>query len=292
MHIGGHTEFGTIERILLKRPQEGFVSQVKLASQWEVEGYAACPDYDRACLEYDAFLKLLAKVILHTDVLPADETVGIDSIYVRDAVVMTDQGAILCNMGKAGRRAEPQTVGRHLQTLGIPLLGSITGEGQLEGGDLIWLPPNTLVVGEGYRTNAEGIRQLKALTAPFVDHVVTVPLPHWQGPGDVLHLMSLISPIDHDLAVVYSRLLPIPFRKWLLAGGLRLIEVPDSEYDSMGCNILAIAPRECVMLAGNPITRALLLDAGATVHEYVGEEISKKGAGGPTCLTRPLLRRN
>jgi N-dimethylarginine dimethylaminohydrolase len=145
------------------------------------------------------------------------------------------------------------------------------------------------VVGRGYRTNADGIRQLRAMLGNRVD-IVEVPLPHWQGPHDVMHLMSLISPIDHGMAVVYSRLLPVPFREWLLDRGIHLVEVPDEEFDSMGTNVLALAPRRCLMLAGNPRTRVALERAGADVVEYEGTEISVKGAGGPTCLTRPLER--
>jgi N-dimethylarginine dimethylaminohydrolase len=194
-------------------------------------------------------------------------------------------------MGKVLRRGEPTAIGEFLPQLGVPILGAITGEGRLEGGDVVWLDEHTLAVGRGYRTNDEGIRQLRRLTADLVDEFIVVPLPHWQGPNDVLHLMSLISPIDHKLALVYSRLLPVPFREWLLARGIKLLEVPEAEYESMGCNVLAVAPRRCIMLSGNPQTRAMLVNEGIEVWEYEGEEISRKGAGGPTCLTRPIWRR-
>jgi N-dimethylarginine dimethylaminohydrolase len=193
-------------------------------------------------------------------------------------------------MGKRERRGEPSAAGEYLRELGIPILGAITGEGRLEGGDLIWLDERTLVVGQGYRTNEEGIRQLKDLTSGLVEELVVVPLPHWRGPDGVFHLMSMISPIDFDLAVVYSRLLPVPFRQWLIDRGMKLVEVPDSEFRSMGCNVLATSPRRCITLAGNPQTKRMLEDQGVGVSEYVGEEISRKGAGGPTCLTRPLVR--
>ena len=147
-----------------------------------------------------------------------------------------------------------------------------------------------MAVGEGYRTNTEGIRQFKILLGALAEEVISVPLPHWTGPGDCLHLMSNISPIDHDLYLVYSRLLPIPFRKYLLHRQIQLIEVPDDEYDSMGCNVLALAPRKVIMIKGNPITQKLLESEGVEVHTYDGSEISIKGAGGPTCLTRPFFR--
>ena len=162
--------------------------------------------------------------------------------------------------------------------------------GLLEGGDVAWLDGRTIAVGRGYRTNDAGIAQLRALLGDRVDEFITVALPHWRGAGDVFHLMSIISPVDRDLAVVYSPLMPVPFRERLLAEGKTLIEVPDEEFARMGANILAIAPRRCVLLDGNPITRAKLEAAGAEVLTYEGSEISVKGGGGPTCLTRPLVR--
>jgi len=155
---------------------------------------------------------------------------------------------------------------------------------------VLWLDRRTIAVGRGYRTNDEGILQLRRLLGHAIDELITVPLPHWRGESDVMHLMSLVSPVDADLAVVYSRLLPVPFRDWLVARGMTLVETPDEEFESMGTNVLALAPRQCLMLAGNPRTRAALERAGATVVEYDGSEISVKGAGGPTCLTRPLRR--
>ena len=160
----------------------------------------------------------------------------------------------------------------------------------MEGGDVAWIDERNLAVGLGYRTNAEGIRQLRALLGSGVDRVVPVPLPHWRGPDDVFHLMSMFSPVDRDLAVVYSPLLPVPFRQLLLKKGYELVEVPHEEFESMGCNVLAAGPRRCVAVDGNPVTRRRLEAAGAEVHTYRGREISTKGGGGPTCLTRPLVR--
>jgi N-dimethylarginine dimethylaminohydrolase len=174
--------------------------------------------------------------------------------------------------------------------MAVPIVGEITEPGSLEGGDVVWLDERTIAVGRGYRTNEEGILQLRSMLADSIDEMIVVPLPHWRGPGDVLHLMSLVSPVDRDLAVVYSPLLPVPFRERLLEGGYALVEVPAEEFDTMGTNVLALGPRDCVMLAGNPRTRAALERAGVRVVEYVGDEISVKGAGGPTCLTRPLAR--
>ena len=201
-----------------------------------------------------------------------------------------DRGAILGRMGKPDREGEPSALERALRRAGVPIVGRILPPGRLEGGDVAWVDSRTVAVGRGYRTNTEGIRQLRSLLGSSVDHVVAVPLPHWRGPADVFHLMSLFSPVDANLAVVYSPLLPVPFRELLLKRAIELIDVPHEEFDSMGCNVLAVGPRRCVMLEGNPSTRTLLEAAGAEVHTYRGYEISRKGAGGPTCLTRPLRR--
>jgi len=160
----------------------------------------------------------------------------------------------------------------------------------LEGGDVAWLDQKTLAVGHTYRTNEEGIKQLKTLLEPKGIEVLVAELPHYKGENDVFHLMSILSPVDKDLAVVYSPLMPIKFRNELIGRGFQLVEVPQEEFESMGCNVLAIAPRKCIMVAGNPRTREALISAGCDVMEYQGEHISVMGGGGPTCLTRPLLR--
>ncbi len=191
---------------------------------------------------------------------------------------------------KPQRAGEPAAQEVALRLLGYPVLGAIQPPGKLEGGDVVWLNERTLAVGQGYRTNQAGIAQLRSFLGNTIDQLLTVPLPHWRGASDVFHLMSIVSPVDRDLAVVYSPLMPVPFREQLLKQDMTLVEVPDQEFDSMGANVLALAPRRCVMLSGNPVTRARLEAAGAQVLEYEGSEISLKGGGGPTCLTRPLQR--
>jgi N-dimethylarginine dimethylaminohydrolase len=290
MEHGGHSEVGTIQKIVLKHPKEAFISNDTISKQWQELNYKGIPDLDKAIEEYEEFVKLLKQHIPELYFLPTDKRTGLDSLYVHDPVIMSDQGAILCNMGKEQRRGEAAAMGDFFQQHGIPILGTIRGKGRIEGGDVVWLDQRTIAVGRGYRTNDEGIRQLKNLLNDLTDESIVVPLPHWEGPGDVLHLMSFISPIDYDLALVYSRLMPVPFREWLLARGMKLVEVPDEEYPTMACNVLAVAPRKCIMLKGNPRTKKLLESKGVTVWEYEGEEISRKGEGGPTCLTRPILR--
>jgi N-dimethylarginine dimethylaminohydrolase len=240
--------------------------------------------------EYEAFEKILKDNGAEVLYFPQEDSVNMDSIYCRDAAIATSKGMIICNMGKAGRVNEPVVQQRAFEANGIPVLGMITAPGTLEGGDVAWLDEKTLAVGHTYRTNEEGIRQLTAFVSPLGVTVISVPMPHYKGPSDVFHLMSVLSPVDSNLAVVYSPLIPIVFRNELIARGYELVEVPDAEFDSMGCNVLALAPRVCLMVKGNPITKARLEKAGCKVIEYEGEEISVKGGGGPTCLTRPVMR--
>ncbi len=222
--------------------------------------------------------------------LPQDDTVTLDSIYTRDASILSARGVILASMGKKQRSDEPAVQEVVLRRRGWPVAGTVHLPGQIEGGDLVWLDSRTLAVGLGARTNPVGIRQLRILLGDSFDDVIVVPLPDDPGQHDVMHLMSLISTVDRDLAVVYLRLLPENFQRMLKDRGYRLVDVPDEEFETMGTNVLALGPGDCVMLDGNPKTRAALEQAGARVQVYDGREISLKGGGGPTCLTRPLAR--
>jgi N-dimethylarginine dimethylaminohydrolase len=292
------TDHGPWTRILVRHARDAFGSDATIARDWRTLNFTAPPDYARAIEQYDHFVELLragAPVSLcaassssSPDVAASRDGLTIDAIYVRDAAVMCAAGAILCRMGKPARAHEPHVLATSLAALGIPVVGAIEAPGTLEGGDVTWLGPRLAAVGRGYRTNDEGIRQLRALLGDSVDDLIVVPLPHYRGPGDVFHLMSILSPVDRDLAVVYSPLMPVPFREHLLRLGCRLVEVPDDEFASMGANVLALGPRRCLMVDGNPRTRAALERAGADVAVYDGSEISLKGGGGPTCLTRPI----
>lgn len=284
-------EFDPIDLLVVKHARDAFASQTHCDAEWRALNFTAAPDFDKATDEYDAFLNAVTATNPRVELLAADERAGLDSVYVRDASIAAPRGMILCRMGKAARQGEPAVQGGQFREREIPVIGVIQPPGQIEGGDVVWFDERTVAVGRGYRTNDEGIRQFAALLGHTVD-VVTVPLPHYRGPSDVFHLMSIISPVDRDLAVVYSPLMPVPFREWLIGRGITLVEVPESEFDSMGANVLAVAPRQCVMVAGNPMTKARLEQAGATVTEYSGAEISIKGGGGPTCLTRPVSRRS
>jgi arginine deiminase len=288
---GCQSMYAPVRRMLLKHPRQAFVDQAHVDAQWQDLFYLGRPDFNKAVAEYDRFVNILEQFDFEINFASGiGKQTSLDSLYMHDPIVVSERGAILCNMGKTARVPEPEAAIKYLQDLGVPVLGRITEEGKLESGDVLWVDERTLAIGQGFRTNAEGLRQLRELLGSSVSDIIPVPLPYWTGPQDCLHLLSFISIVDKDLAVVYSRLMPVPFREWLLERGFQLVEVPDSEYDSLACNVLALAPRQCVMLAGNPETQHRLEQAGAQVWTYDGEDISLKGTGGPTCLTRPILR--
>jgi dimethylargininase len=274
-----------LRRVLVRRPDAAFGEADP--ARWH---YSARPDLEEARREHDAFVDLLsdagAEVIEHAEPQP-DRA---DAIFVFDPALITDRGAVLLRMGKALRRGEEAALGRRLAEIGVPLLGALAGEATAEGGDLLWLDRDTLAAGHGFRTSAEGIRQLRAILAPLGVEVVPVELPYFRGPESCLHLLSLISLVDHDLAVIYPSLLSVPFWRLLRDRRIQLIEVPEEEFPSQGPNVLALAPRKVVMLEGNPVTRRRLEGAGCEVLTYRGREISLKAEGGPTCLTRPVWR--
>ena len=273
MKTTSQSDYGKIKSIYIKNVDEAFVNEATVDQQWKELNFLSKPDLFKAREEYKKFEVLLKSNGAELHYLPQDNSVSIDSIYCRDAAIATDYGVIICNMGKAARANEPEAERKMFTQKGMKILGSIVAPGTLEGGDVAWLDERTLAVGHTYRTNEKGIQQLKALLNPFGVNVITVSLPHYKGPSDVFHLMSILSPVDKDLAVVYSPLMPSVFRKELLSRGFDLVEVPEDEFDSMGCNVLAIAPRTCIMVAGNPKTKAALEKAGCTVFEYEGNEI-------------------
>ena len=279
-----------IKKILLKHPRNSFINQEIIDKQYLELNYSEAPNFNKAILDYEKFVSLLKSFGIELHYLPEDNSTSLDSIYTHDPCIISNNGIIICNMGKKARLAEPNTIEKFFKSIQIPILGKIKAPGTLEGGDVVWIDDKTIAVGEGYRTNKEGIEQLRYLLSDQVETVISVPIPHWNGPQDCLHLMSNLSPIDHNLYLVYSRLLPVPFRKYLLDRNIELIDVPDEEYESMGCNVLAVAPRKVIMINGNLITKQLLEKKDIEVYTYDGAEISIKGAGGPTCLTRPFVR--
>ena len=287
--MSAFNEYGALDRVMLGDPRAVYGDMAAIERDWRTLNFTAAPDPGRAIDQFASLESLVAASGARIERLPNGEGLTLDAIYVRDASLVTPRGVILCHMGKPARRQEPGAHGRAMTALGLPVAGTIEAPGQIEGGDVAWFDERTVAVARGYRTNDEGIRQFREILRPGVE-VIVVPLPHYRGPSDVFHLMSIISPVDRDLAVVYSPLMPVPFREWLLDRGIALVEVPDEEFESMGANVLALAPRRCLMVEGNPLTRARLEAAGAEVATYDGSEVSLKGGGGPTCLTRPLTR--
>jgi N-dimethylarginine dimethylaminohydrolase len=274
-----------LRRVLVRRPDESFANADP--ARWH---YTARPELAAAEAEHDALTALLrnagCEVLFHEAPLPDHA----DAIFTHDPAIVTEAGAVVLRMGKAERRGEEAAIARTLEGLGVPIAATLDGDATAEGGDLLWLDHDTLAVGRGYRTNAEGLRQLTAALKPIGVATVEVQLPHGDGPSSCLHLMSLISMLDDDLAVAYPSLLPVPFMELLAERGIALVEVPGEELPTMGPNVLAIGPRRCLALAGSPVTKQRLEAAGCEVLTYHGREISLKAEGGPTCLTRPILR--
>ena len=272
----------TLRRVLVRAPR----AEDRVA--WRAYGWRAEPDPARAAEEHEALCGLLVEA--GAEVVVGETPIGLcpDQIYVHDPALVSDRGAILLRPGKEGRRIEVDAMGVDLVEAGLPIAATLQPPALAEGGDLIWLDERTLLVGRGYRTNDEGVDAL-AEALPDVD-IVVFDLPHLRGRGEVLHLMSLLSLLDADLAVAYPPLMPVRLVELLERRGVQLVEVADEEFDSMGPNVLALAPRVALALDGNPETRRRLERAGVDVSVYSGREISRKGDGGPTCLTRPLLR--
>ena len=285
-----HSEYLKLNTVFIKPVKNAFISEQVLKEQWRAHNFLDQPDYKTTLVEYDFFRKILQKNGATLYDFPFNKNVSIDSIYCRDASIATNFGMIICNMGKETRISEPSAQLEIFKNNSIPILGIIESPGTLEGGDVAWLDEKTLAVGLTYRTNENGIKQLKKLLEPKGIEVLVAHLPHYKGTSDVFHLMSILSPVARNLAVVYSPLMPIKFRNELIKRKIQLIEVPDEEFESMGCNVLAIAPKECLMVEGNPKTQKALIKAGCKVSIYKGENISVFGGGGPTCLTRPMLR--
>jgi dimethylargininase len=282
---GGQSMTGRLRAVLVRRP-----APPATGDEWRALGYPRPVDAAVAEREHAAFRALLAQAGAEVIEAGPDGPGQLDAIFAYDPSIMTDAGAILLRMGKPLRLGETDLAAAEYAKRSIPVLGRIMAPGTVEGGDTLWLDERTLAVGRGYRTNDAGIAQLTTILAGIGVDVLPVALPHWHGPDECLHLMSLISPVAADLAVVYPPLLATAFVEELQGRGWGFIEVPDEEFDSLGCNVLALGLRRCLVCDGNPITRSRLEAAGCEVVAYTGTEISLNRAGGPTCLTRPIWR--
>lgn len=271
-----------LREVLVKRPGPAFGR----AFDEPAHGFLHPVDLALAQREHDAFVELLAGLgpMVHELGVESDSP---DLVYQFDPLLVSDGGAIPLRAGKPSRRGEELVVESWVNAHGIPTLGRIEAPGTIEGGDSLWLRPDLLCIGRTMRTNEAGARQLAALAG---GDVRVFDLPYWRGPAELIHLLSVISPVADDLAVVYLPLLPVGI--WQLLGelGIRLIPVPDDEFPTLGCNVLAVRPGAVILAEGNPVTTAALAAAGCEVHTYPATEIGLNGSGGPTCLTRPLRR--
>ncbi len=268
--------------VLVKRPGPAFGA----AFDDPAHGFLHPVDLDLARRQHDAFVDVLTGLGPTVHVLE-DETDDPDLVYTFDPMLVTDRGAVPLRPGKANRAGEPAILEAWMGEAGIPTAGRIEAPGTVEGGDTLWLRPDLFCIGRTLRTNDEGARQLAAIVG---GDVRIFDVPYWRGPAELIHLMSVISPVADDLAVVYLPLLPVGL--WALLGelGIRMVEVPDEEFPTLGCNVLAVRPGVVILAEGNPRTSAALAAAGCEVHTYPATEIGINGSGGPTCMTRPILR--
>jgi N-dimethylarginine dimethylaminohydrolase len=282
--FGAQSMTGRLRRVLVNRPGPAYGGGYEVPGA----GYASPVDLPRAQAEHDGLVAILRAAGAEVEDLGRES--GPDSIYTFDPVLVTDRGAILLRIGKDVRRDEAAVMGTWLQEDDIPVLAELEAPATADGGDILWLDDRTLVIGRTLRTNRAGTGQVAEAVAGLGVDVHIVDMPWWTGPDHCLHLLSVISPADHDLAVIYRPLLPAGLWELLQERGIATVDVPEEEWPTLGPNVLALGPREVVILSGNDRTAAALEAAGCLVHVFDGAEVAVKGSGGPTCLTRPLLR--
>tara|TARA_B110000263_G_C15302802_1_gene508848 strand:+ start:416 stop:1309 length:894 start_codon:yes stop_codon:yes gene_type:complete len=279
-----------LKNVILKHPKDAFKSQSNIDGQWQELNFIAKPDYKIALKQYDKLLNILDDNNVSMNFLPSDNETFLDSIYTHDPMFMTPDGAIIGNMGKQFRKKETDMIEEYLINNNIPILGKIKNNGTMEGGDVIWINKSTVAVGLTYRTNIEGINQLENILSKISITLIKVDLPHWSGPTDVLHLMSLISPLKDKLFLIYEKLIPISFLNFLRSIDINFIHIEESEYETLACNVLPLSEDKCLIVKGNPKTRSIIEKSGIETLEIDASEICYKGSGGPTCITRPIHR--
>ncbi len=274
-----------LKRVVVKRPDKQFA-----ISDFEKWHYTSAPNLEQAQHDHDVFTNILkqhgVEVIYHDEELSNLA----DAIFVYDPVFVTPFGSIVLQVGKPLRSGEEEPLAKKLESVGVPILGRLTREARAEGGDMFWLDETTLAIGLGFRTNAEGVRQIKQMLEPHHISVIVTELPYGDGPAACLHLMSLISLVDKDLAVVYPKYIATPFWQELERRNFKFIEVSDKEFTTQATNVLTLSPKVVIMPENNPETKLRLEQAGCTVYTYPCAELTFKAEGGPTCLTRPILR--
>ena len=288
---GLNSNVSTLKTVLLKNPQAAFKSQKTIDLQWQDLNFIDKPDFKKSVTQYENFIDILNDNNVEILYIPEGEITSLDSIYTHDPIFMTPNGAVIGNMGKTQRKPETIMMKNYLNEIGVPILGEIINDATLEGGDVIWIDEKTVAAGLTYRTNNKGIDQLRKILSTISIEVISVDLPHWNGPVDVLHLMSLISPLNENLFLIYKKLLPISLLKLLKKLDIKTISIADEDYDSLGCNVLPLSTTKCLITSGNNKTCKIIEENGIEVIEFQASEICYKGSGGPTCLTRPIYRK-
>jgi N-dimethylarginine dimethylaminohydrolase len=280
---GSQSMIAPLRRVLVHLPSDEYTSE-----RWHAYGLAGEPDLQLALTQHRAFIDILQQYGAEVEYL--EQGTSVQSTAVYDPALITDAGAVILRSGRPERRAEAMPMARTLLELDIPIIGWLRGDAELDGGDTLWLDERTLLVASGYRSNDGGFCQLRTALDGLVDELHRFELPHWEGPAKVLHLMSVVNLVSERIALVYPRAMPHRLHRLLLERGYTLVECPDEEFDTQGCNVLTLEPGRVVICAGNPITTGRLRHHGVEVIEYEGDQISVLRISGPTCNTRPLLR--
>lgn len=288
--FNGHSMVGTLERVLVCSPRTAGWNQPDRAVRWRDLGFLHAPNFEEAQRQHDALCRELQTAGAEVSEIDASPDFSLDAVYTHDASLATDQGLILMRPGKPNRVPEAANHGSFAAMLGIPTLGAIAPPGTTEAGDILWLDSKTLLIGRGYRSNTAGIAQMRHLLAPKGVDVLSAPLPHGQGPAVCLHLMSLISLLDEHTALVDLPWLAVETVELLQSRGFKFVEIDATERDTLACNVLALGGNRLLAIEINRKTNARLRQAGFNVRTFPGTEICINGGGGPTCLTRPLLR--
>jgi len=281
---------GALERVLICSPRTAGWNQPERAAHWQALGFHHAPDFAEAQSQHEALCGELKAAGAEVVELPPGPNLSLDAVYTHDASLPTDYGLIVMRPGKSNRVAEGPHHSSFCETLDIPTLGQITPPGTTEAGDIVWLDAKTLLIGHGYRTNASGIQQMRDLLASRGVQVLSAPLPYGPGPSACLHLMSLISLLDERTALVDLPWLAVETVELLKSRGFNFIEIDASERETLACNVFALGNNRLLAVEENHSTNARLRQAGFDVRTFPGSELCLNGSGGPTCLTRPLLR--
>jgi N-dimethylarginine dimethylaminohydrolase len=294
-NFNGHSMTGELRRVMVCPPSNAGWNVSGKAAAWRDLGFQDAPDFRAAQTQHEILCRLLSEGGAEVVCLPATESLTLDAVYAHDASLATDYGLVLMNPGKKNRAPEAQAHATFCGQLGIPVFGEIRLPGTSESGDIVWLDSRTLLIGNGYRTNRAGIEQMRALLSSRDSlknvEVLSAPLPYGTGPSACLHLMSLMSMLDERTMLVDLPWLAVETVELLKALGFRLIEIEYSERETLACNVLSLGRSRVIALAENAKTNQRMREAGFDVRTFPGSEICINGAGGPTCLTRPLLRK-